>query len=89
MVNYNYTMPPTLYPKERQLLDFITQFIQRYGYAPTLKEMGAAVGMNSVATVHEHIDRLRQPPVQLFISVQYVMQAPCLTVIGRFSCIFL
>ncbi len=53
-------MPAVLYTKERQLLDFITQFIQRYGYAPTLKEIGDALGMNSPATVHEHIDRLRQ-----------------------------
>lgn len=53
-------MPATLYPRERQLLDFITQFVQRYGYAPTLKEIGDAMGMGSVATVHEHIDKLRQ-----------------------------
>lgn len=53
-------MPAILYPKERQLLDFITQFIERYGFAPTLKEMGEAMNMNSPATVHEHIDRLRQ-----------------------------
>lgn len=53
-------MPATLYPRERQTLDFITQFVQRYGYAPTLKEIGEAMHMNSVATVHEHIDRLRQ-----------------------------
>lgn len=53
-------MPAILYPRERQLLDFITQFIQRYGYAPTLKEIGGAVGMSSPATVHEHIERLRQ-----------------------------
>lgn len=53
-------MPPILYPKERQTLDFITQYIQRFGYAPTLKEIGQAMGTNSVATVHEHIDRLRQ-----------------------------
>ncbi|MFZ5844931.1 MAG: transcriptional repressor LexA [Patescibacteria group bacterium] len=53
-------MPAVLYPKERQLLDFITQFIQRYGYAPTLKEIGEALGMSSPATAHEHIDRLRQ-----------------------------
>lgn len=53
-------MPAILYPRERQLLDFITQFIQRYGYAPTLKEIGDAMGMGSPATVHEHIDRLRQ-----------------------------
>ena len=52
-------MPATLYARERQLLDFITQFIQRYGYAPTLKEIGEALGMGSPATVHEHIDRLR------------------------------
>lgn len=52
-------MTPTLYTKERQIIEFITQFIQRYGYAPTLKEIGAALGMHSPATVHEHIDRLR------------------------------
>lgn len=53
-------MPAILYPRERQLLDFITQFIERYGYAPTLKEIGEAMNMHSPATVHEHIDRLRQ-----------------------------
>lgn len=52
-------MPATLYARERQLLDFIAQFIQRYGYAPTLKEIGEAVGLGSLATVHEHIDKLR------------------------------
>lgn len=52
-------MPAILYPRERQLLDFITQFIQRYGYAPTLKEIGDAMGISSPATVHEHIDKLR------------------------------
>lgn len=52
-------MPAILYPRERQLLDFITQFIQRYGYAPTLKEIGDSIGMHSPATVHEHVDRLR------------------------------
>jgi repressor LexA len=53
-------MPATLYNRERQLLEFITQFIQRFGYAPTLKEIGDALGMGSPATVHEHVDRLRQ-----------------------------
>ena len=53
-------MPATLYTRERQLLDFIIQFIQRYGYAPTLKEIGLAMNISSPATVHEHIDRLRQ-----------------------------
>ncbi len=52
-------MPSILYPRERQLLDFITQFIGRYGYAPTLKEIGQAMNISSPATVHEHVDRLR------------------------------
>ncbi|MEK7073783.1 MAG: transcriptional repressor LexA [Patescibacteria group bacterium] len=53
-------MPAILYPRERQLLDFITQFIGRFGYAPTLKEIGQALNIHSPATVHEHVDRLRQ-----------------------------
>ncbi len=52
-------MPAILYPRERQMLDFITQFIQRYGYAPTLKEIGQAMNISSPATVHEHVDKLR------------------------------
>lgn len=53
-------MPPILYPRERQTLEYIAQFIQRFGYAPTLKEIGTALSMNSVATVHELLERLRQ-----------------------------
>jgi repressor LexA len=53
-------MPATLYARQRQMLDFVAQFIQRFGYAPTLKEIGAALSMTSPATVHEHLDRLRQ-----------------------------
>src|SRR3989344_231541 len=53
-------MALVLYPRERQILDFIIQFSQRHGFAPTLKEIGDAMGTNSPATVHEHIDKLRQ-----------------------------
>ena len=53
-------MPPIIYAKERVILDFIMQFIDRYGYAPTLKEIGDACNMHSPATIHEHIEKLRQ-----------------------------
>ncbi len=53
-------MPSVLYVREREILDFIIQFIQRFGYAPTLKEIGEALNMHSPATVHEHIDKLRR-----------------------------
>jgi repressor LexA len=53
-------MPPILYARERVILDFIMQFMDRYGYAPTLKEIGDACNMHSPATIHEHIEKLRQ-----------------------------
>jgi SOS-response transcriptional repressor LexA len=53
-------MPAIVYDKERVILDYIMQFTDRYGYAPTLKEIGVACGMNSPATVHEHVEKLRQ-----------------------------
>lgn len=53
------SMPPVLYFRERAILEFITQFIERYGYAPTLKEIGEACNMHSPATIHEHIEKLR------------------------------
>ena len=52
-------MPPILYQKERIILDFIMQFVDRYGYAPTLKEIGESCNMHSPATIHEHIEKLR------------------------------
>lgn len=51
-------MAPILYNRERQVLQFITQYIQRNGYAPTLIEIAQGLGVNAVSTVHEHLQRL-------------------------------
>lgn len=51
-------MASVLYNKERSILEFITQYIQRFGYAPTLAEIAEAAGVNAVSTVHEHLERL-------------------------------
>ena len=53
-------MAPVLYNKERQVLEFIAQYIQRHGYAPTLSEIAESLGVNAVSTVHEHLERLVQ-----------------------------
>lgn len=53
-------MAPVVYPKERKVLDFITQFINRNGYAPTLQEIADGIGVKSPATIHEHIWYLMQ-----------------------------
>ena len=47
-----------LYPKERQILEFISQFIQRNGYAPTLAEIAESIGVSALSTVHEHLSGL-------------------------------
>lgn len=51
-------MPVTLYRKQKQTLDFIRQYIDKYGYSPTLGEIAEAIGVSSLATVHEHIGTL-------------------------------
>lgn len=53
-------MPAIIYQRERQLLEFISQFIQRYGFAPTLQEMADGVGVKAAATIHEHLRNLER-----------------------------
>jgi repressor LexA len=48
-------MPVTLYRRQRQILDFINQYIQKYGFSPTLHEIALSLGVKSLATVHEHL----------------------------------
>lgn len=49
-----------LYKRQRQILDFVTQFIQRNGYSPTLSEIAKAIGVRSLATVHEHLETMQR-----------------------------
>ncbi len=51
-------MPVTLYRRQRQIVDFIAQYVQKNGYSPTLKEIADALGVSSLATVHEHLNAL-------------------------------
>ena len=51
-------MPITLYRRQKQILDFIKQYIDKYGYSPTLGEIAEAIGVSSLATVHEHLQAL-------------------------------
>lgn len=51
-------MAVTLYKRQRQIVDFIRQFIQKNGFSPTLQEIATAIGVSSLATVHEHLQAL-------------------------------
>ena len=45
--------------KREQILNFLTQFVNERGYAPTVREICTAVGLQSTATVHYHLNALR------------------------------
>ena len=45
--------------KREQILNFLTQFMNEHGYAPTVREICNAVGLQSTATVHYHLTALR------------------------------
>lgn len=51
-------MAPIIYRRQSQILDFIKQHIQVTGSAPTLKQIAEAIGVSSLATVHEHLQTL-------------------------------
>ena len=45
--------------KREQILNFLIQFMNDHGYAPTVREICNAVGLQSTATVHYHLNALR------------------------------
>jgi len=51
-------MPLIIYKRQKQILGFIQQYIQAQGSAPTLKQIAEAIGVSSLATVHEHLQAL-------------------------------
>ncbi len=56
-------MPVTLYKRQKQIVDFISQYIQSHGHSPTLQEIADAMHLSSLATVHEHIATLTRKGV--------------------------
>ena len=56
-------MAPVLYKRQRQIIDFIKQHIQANGSAPTLRQIADAIGVSSLATVHEHLQTLEDKKI--------------------------
>jgi repressor LexA len=44
--------------RQRQVLDFIKAETRKMGYPPTVRDIGAAVGLSSSSTVHAHLAAL-------------------------------
>ncbi|NLW17695.1 MAG: transcriptional repressor LexA [Firmicutes bacterium] len=88
-------MKPTLTKRQAEILNFIKQSVLEKGYPPSVREIGAAVGLNSSATVHSHLNSLekkgfiRRDPTKpraieiLDDSFQSVVDAVPVPVVGR------
>jgi len=46
--------------RQRQLYDFIANFVQTHGYSPSFEEIREGLGLNSLATVHKHVTNLEK-----------------------------
>jgi repressor LexA len=46
--------------RQRQVYDFISEFVQKHGYSPSFEEIGEGLGLSSLATVHKHISNLEK-----------------------------
>ena len=44
--------------KQQQIYDYILSFTNQHGYPPSVREIGAAVGLKSPSTVHFHLKKL-------------------------------
>src|SRR3989339_1074000 len=53
-------MGKNLTKRQRQIMDFITEFTRDMGFAPSLREIGEHFNLNSPATVHAHIENLKE-----------------------------
>jgi repressor LexA len=51
---------PVLTERQRQILDFLTSYVEAHGYPPTVREIGEAVGLASPSTVHAHLANLER-----------------------------
>ena len=49
-----------LTPKQQRIYDFIQAFAAQHGYPPSVREIGAAVGLKSPSTVHFHLKGLEE-----------------------------
>ena len=46
--------------RQQEIFDFIKKHSAKYGYPPTVREIGEALGLHSPSTVHAHLAKLEQ-----------------------------
>ena len=46
--------------RQQEIWDFLVEYVERWGYPPTVREIGEAVGLASPSTVHAHLANLER-----------------------------
>jgi repressor LexA len=46
--------------RQRQIMDFLAEYVDGHGYPPTVREIGDAIGLASPSTVHAHLANLER-----------------------------
>lgn len=45
--------------RQREVLDFIGNFVEQHGYSPSFEEIARGLNLKSLATVHKHVTNLQ------------------------------
>jgi repressor LexA len=81
--------------RQKEIFDYIRRYASKYGYPPTVREIGKAVGLHSSSTVHAHLANLekvgllRRDPtkpraIELFVDrAKRVIRGPGLPLVGQ------
>ena len=56
-IRYNPRMAITR--RQKEVIDFLSNFTTQHGYSPSYEEIAAGLGLNSLATVHKHVTNLQ------------------------------
>jgi repressor LexA len=46
--------------RQKEIFDYIRRYLRKYGYPPTVREIGEAIGLHSPSTVHAHLAKLEK-----------------------------
>ena len=46
--------------RQREIYDYVSEYVRDRGYPPTVREIGEAVGLASPSTVHAHLANLER-----------------------------
>src|SRR5215467_14044865 len=46
--------------RQKEVYDFLAQFVEKHGYSPSFEEIGEGLGLSSLATVHKHVSNLEK-----------------------------